>query len=262
LRIRGEQVLRVEPFPLPESDLYDLLALGDNPAIRLFLDRGRAVRPELVLCAENTATLAAIVRRLDGLPLALELAAARLRLLSPEAVLERLQDPWHVLQDGPRDAPARQQSLRDTIAWSYGLLSTSSQQMFRQLSVFVGGCTIEAAMFVCDLAAIDLLDQLHELADLNLIVTARHSGQPRFTMLETIHEFAEAILANSDDEADVRQRHAAYFGGLLDRAAVMMLPYLPDAAPPLDQLNAEYPNIRAAIQWLRAQAAGRRQIVA
>jgi hypothetical protein len=152
LRIRGEQMLPVEPLPLPSIEpTIDLPGLKQNEAVRLFVERARAARPSFALSEINAAAVAAICRQLDGLPLAIELAAARLRMLSIEALLVQMSDRLRLLQGGPRDLPARQQALHDTVAWSYGLLSNDDQRLFRRLAVFAGGWTLEAAAAVGEL---------------------------------------------------------------------------------------------------------------
>ena len=148
LHIRGEQVLPVEPLPLPTEDTPSLSALQQNEAVRLFVDRARAVRPAFALTETNAAMVATICRALDGLPLAIELAAARITILSPEALLAQMTDRLSLLSDGPRDAPTRQQAIEATIAWSYELLSPEDQALFRRLAVFSGGFTLEAAQDV------------------------------------------------------------------------------------------------------------------
>ena len=148
LKLRTEHQLPVDPLPLPPPDTSTLSVMAENPALRLFAERARAVRPAFRLDDGNADTVAALCRQLDGLPLAIELAAARMTLLSPQMLLAQMTDPLRVLRGGARDAPARQQTMRDTIAWSYGLLTPAEQALFRRLAVFIGGFTLDAAAFV------------------------------------------------------------------------------------------------------------------
>ena len=163
------------------------------------MQRAAAVRPNFVVTAENSTAIREICARLDGLPLAIELAAARTRLLSPNAILDRLQSRLHLLTGGARDLPERQQTLRNTIDWSHDLLNESEQKLFRRFSVFTGGCTMEAAEAVCNTnrdLGIDLFDGLSSLVDKNLVQRAdHHDSEARFRMLETIREYAVERLA-------------------------------------------------------------------
>jgi predicted ATPase/DNA-binding CsgD family transcriptional regulator len=251
LHVRGEQELPVDPLPVPVAEALPA-AVAENAAARLFAARARAVRPEFALNATNASVVAEVCRSLDGLPLAIELAAARLKVVSPSALLAQLSHRLRVLSGGPRDSPARQRTIRDAIAWSYDLLDPVEQALFRQLSVFAGGFTLEAAAAV---AAANpdspIVDGLNALVDQSLVRRSDADAEARFTMLETIREFGLERLAESGEEAGTRARHAAYFGALLDRPTVMMLPYLPDTKDVLDQLVQEYPNLRAAMDWCR-----------
>jgi predicted ATPase len=188
LHLQAEHEYPVEPLPLPDAAaLPSLEALARVDAVALFLERAQAVKPDFCLTEENADAVAAICRRLDGLPLALELAAARLKLLAPEALLARLEHALELLTGGARDLPARQQTLRATIEWSYQLLSEPEQRLFARLAVFVGGCTLEAAEHVCQAD----LDTLQSLVDKSLLRRGEDArGQRRFTMLETVREYA------------------------------------------------------------------------
>ena len=254
LRVRGEQVLPVEPFPLPPSTEPSLAMLEENDAVRLFVARARAARPAFRLSAGNAATVAAICRALDGLPLAIELAAARITVLSPEALLAQMTDRLSILRGGPRDAPPRQQAITAAIGWSYDLLAPQQQTLFRRLAVFSGGSTLDA---VCAVATdertsqAEILDGLTALIDNSLVYRMDRDGEPRFTMLETIREFGLARLAENREEARTRDRHAAYFLDLVTSLDAWVAAYLPDAPEILDRLETEYPNLRAALGWQR-----------
>ncbi len=189
LRMYGEHEFPVPPLPLPDSrEMHSLEALLGNPAVALFFQRAAAVKPDFTITAENARTVAAICARVDGLPLAIELAAARVKMLSPSAMLARLESRLQLLTAGPRDAPERQQTLRKTIDWSYGLLNESEQKLLRRLGVFLGGCTLEAAEAVCntrkDVGA-EIFDVMSSLVDKSLVqqtiklTTNRASGCSR-----------------------------------------------------------------------------------
>ena len=199
----------------------------------------------------NAATIAEICARLDGLPLAIELAAARVKLLPPQAILDRLHRPLDMLTGGPRDLPTRQQTLRDTIAWSHDLLESHEQILFRRLAVFVGGWTIEAAEAIHLLEADEPADTLEELAsllDINLIRAIEPAGdEPRLTVLETIREYASERLAESGETAAIQQRHAEYFLQFVEQAEAHL--FGADQANWFARIEREHGNIRAALQW-------------
>jgi predicted ATPase/DNA-binding CsgD family transcriptional regulator len=256
LRIRGEQVLPVEPLPLPEADVSAMADIAQSEAVRLFVERARAVRPAFRLTEANATTVGAIGRALDGLPLAIELAAPRITILSAEALLAQMSHRLTVLGDGPRDAPTRQQTIEATIGWSYDLLSADDQALFRRLAVFSGGFTLEAARAVAGDgrgAPHGIVRGLGALVDQSLVRRMEHNGEPRFTMLETIREFGLARLAESGVETDTRRQHAAYFLDLVDRLDAFWAPYMPNAQQILDQLEEEHPNLQASLTWLRAR---------
>jgi predicted ATPase/class 3 adenylate cyclase len=216
LHLRGEQEVGVDPLAVPDpAHLPALDQLSQYAAVALFIQRVQASQPSFQVSNANAPALAEICVRLDGLPLAIELAAARVKLFPPEALLARLSSRLALLTGGPRDLPARQQTLRHTIAWSYDLLNEAEQALFRRLGVFVGGCTIEAAEAVCNVNGdlpLDVVDGLAALVDKSLVKQVEAmDGEPRFTMLETIREYAlEQLAANGELEA-LRQRHAAFF---------------------------------------------------
>src|SRR5215471_19363918 len=216
LRVRDEQIVLVPPLALPDpAYTFDLEHLLQVPAVALFVERAREARPDFTLTSENAATIVEICQRLDGLPLALELAAARLSLLSPAALLARLERRLPLLSRGARELPARQQTLRNTIAWSYDLLQAGEQRLFRRLAVFVGGFTLEAMQAICFPHAIDAssvqvdeegasFERLAQLLDKSLVQGQQStSGEPRFTMLETIREYATEQLVTSREEPAV-----------------------------------------------------------
>lgn len=256
LRVRGEHEFPVRPLPVPEPQgALDPSALAQMDAVRLFLQRVQAVVPDFMLTAENAPTVAAICSRLDGLPLALELAGARLKYLAPQTLLDWLENRLDVLVDGARDLPARQQTLRNTLAWSHDLLTLSEQTLFRRLSVFVGGCTREAIESVCT-AEDRPLDQMQRslgsLVDKSMLQVRRGpSGMPRFVMLETIREYAQEQLAGSGEDAQVRQHHARYFLTLVEEAE----PHLSSAGRGrwLEILEEDRHNVRAALEWSLAE---------
>jgi predicted ATPase len=216
-------------------------------AVALFVERATSIIPDFALTNENAATVVEICARLDGLPLAIELAAARLRLLSPEAMLPRLGHALGLLTGGRRDLPARQQTLRSAIDWSYDLLSEAEQRMFRRLSVFVGGFTLESAMAVCDVCSANesvVLDMLGSLVDNNLARTAGMVlGEQRYSTLETIREHASERLEASGEASDIRSRHLGWYLALAERTAQQ------SSLEVLERFDAELDNFRAALRW-------------
>jgi len=253
LNLRAEQRFPVQPLatvPAPASGL-DNPHLSDIPAVRLFAARAKAMQPDFHLEAANLETVASICDRLDGLPLAIELAAARVALLSPADLLKRLIRCLPVLTDGARDLPHRQRTLRATIDWSYELLTESERILFRRLSVFARGCTLEAAIKVClegephDEEAMRLLSSLVEGSLLRLKDDGR--GDPRIFMLETVREYADDLLEKSEEAVEIRRRHAAYYTGLAERAEPNFEG--PQQAASFEQLDREHDNLRAALTF-------------
>lgn len=276
LRLHGEQEFRVSPLRLPDqAQLAALDNLSHVPSVALFLSRARRVQSSFTLTPDNAAAVAAICASVDGLPLAIELAAARVKVLPPAALLTRLEHRLSVLVDGSVDLPPRQQTLRNTLAWSYDLLTADEQALFRRLSIFTGGWTLEAAEGVClftreehDPHATDgsvpdaplrahpdsledgteVLAGLSSLLDKNLIVSLGVSDDPaRFAMLATVREFAtEQLAAQSEVEATARA-HAHYYLGLAEAAEKRLM----SAEQPywLRQLDTEHDNLRAALLW-------------
>jgi predicted ATPase len=239
LRIYGEQEFPVAP-------------LAPNSAVELFVQRAAAVWPDFAITSENATAVQEICSRLDGLPLAIELAAARTRLLPPGAILERLQSRLQLLTGGALDLPERQQTLRKTIDWSHDLLNEADRKLFRRLAVFVGGCTLEAAEAVCNTGrdlGIDLVEGLSSLVDKNLMQRVDRAGaQPRFAMLETIREYALERLIDGGEEPAARRAHAAYCLVLAEEGNPELSSA--DRARWLSQCDVEIDNLRFALDWL------------
>jgi predicted ATPase/DNA-binding XRE family transcriptional regulator len=251
LDLRSEHVFPVPPLRPPDAaSEASVYALAANPAVDLFLRRAQAVTPDFALTAANAVTVAAICRRLEGLPLALELAAARIRVLPPEAMLPRLEHRLTFLTGRAPDAPARQRTMRETIAWSYDLLTPREQLLFRRLAVFVGG-SLPAIEAVCTAAGdppVDVLDDLEALLRSSLLQREETAGQePRFAMLETVREYALERLAETREAAPLAQQHAAYYLAWAEMGA----PQVFSAAQGrwLDRLEQEHDNLRAALRW-------------
>jgi tetratricopeptide (TPR) repeat protein len=224
--------------------------LDPEQAATLFVERAQAVRPEFRLTAENAPAVAEIAARLDGLPLAIELAATRTKVLTPTQILPRLQRRLSLLTTGARTLPDRQRTLRGAIAWSHDLLPEAERRLFARLSVFAGGWTLESAEAVCDPEGLglDVLDRLASLVDQSLMLrTEPTAGRPRFSMLETIREFGQERLADDGDLEWVRRRHAEH---LLD-LAIAAEPHLTgaDQGEWLDRCDTEQANLRAALRW-------------
>jgi non-specific serine/threonine protein kinase len=252
LRLSGEYDIAVPPLSLPSRAESQVL-LDSSEAVRLFVERATAANAEFVFTEANAADVATLCARLDGLPLAIELAAARVRTLPPQAMLRRLDQRFRLLAGGARDQPVRLRSMRDAIGWSYDLLSPEEQSLFRRLAVFVGGFTLEAAEAIGASEgdpAVDVLEGITSLLDKSLLrQEVGLDGEPRYGMLETVRDFGLERLTASGEEGASRRRHAGYCLALARRAA-------PD--PPggrmLEQclwvLEAEHPNLRAALTWL------------
>ncbi len=256
LRLSGEGEYPVPPLALPDlTQLPPAQTLAQYPAIALFLQRAQAARPGFALTDDTARAVAEICVRLDGLPLAIELAAARLKLLPPRAMLARLERRLEFLTGGPRDLPARQQTLRGAIAWSYDLLDESEQAAFRWLAVFTGGCTLDAAEAVVgDLPdGVPLLDHLGSLIDKSLLQASDSpQGETRFGMLETLREFALEQLDSSGEGEALRRRHADFFLALTEQAAA----HLETATQVewVNRLEQEHDNLRLALQWSKTAA--------
>jgi predicted ATPase len=230
---------------------FPVRALAQPSAVDLFTQRARAVRPNFELTAENLLVVQEICSRLDGLPLAIELAAARIKILSPKAILERLRSRLQLLTGGAVDLPERHQTLRKTIDWSHDLLNEDEARLFRRLSVFAGGCSLDAAEAVCDTSrdlGIDLFEGLSSLVDKNLIQRVNGEAEPRFSMLETIREYALERLAESGEASAVRRAHAAYCIVLAEEGNPEL--NSADRVRWLSQCDNEIDNFRFALDWL------------
>ena len=254
LHVYGEQEFPVPALGVPDASSASSPAeLMKYPAVGLFLQRARAVKPDFEINQENAAAVANICARLDGLPLALELAAARVKLLSPSAIQARLESRLQLLTGGARDLPARQQTLRGAMDWSYGLLNAAEQKLFRRLSVFVGGCTLEAVEAVCDTRqdlGLDILEGMASMMDKSLAQQlGTGAGEPRYAMLETVREYGLEQLASSGEEAPTRRAHAAYCLVLAEEGSASSAT---ETAPAeyLDRFEVEHDNFRAALDWL------------
>jgi predicted ATPase/DNA-binding SARP family transcriptional activator len=255
LRVRGEHELQVPPLALPDlAPLPPPEGLLRYAAVELFVQRATAVRADFGITEANGRAVAEICARLDGLPLAIELAAARAKSLSPPSLLARLGNGLKLLTGGPRDLPARQHTLRNTIAWSYDLLDEDEQTLFRRLAVFVGGFTLEAAESVGDAQgdlATDVLDGVASLVDKSLLCRQEVAGdEPRFRMLETVRAFALERLGETAEEDGVRRSHVACFLALAERIGPLCTGA--EQAIWLDRLAREIDNIRAALAWCRS----------
>jgi predicted ATPase/DNA-binding NarL/FixJ family response regulator len=257
LHLYGERVYPVPPLDLPDLDgLPTREHLAEAEAIQLFVERARAATPSFDLTTDNAPIVAAICARVDSLPLAIELAAARVRVHSPAALLARLERRLTVLTGGPRDVPIRQQTMRDTIAWSYELLTTDEQRLFRRLSVFAGGWTLEAAEAVGGSdpiqdagRALEVIDGLSTLIDQSLVrQITQPDGSTRYTMLETLREYGHDRLAEHGEADAVFERHAGYFLTMVEAAA----PRLDgnEQLPLSNQLADDLDNLRATLEWL------------
>jgi len=265
LHLSWESIFEVQPLAVPDPGAGgDQQTLAGYDGIALFIERARAADPAFALTGQNAPAVAEICARLDGLPLAIELAAARLRVLPPQALLGRLSSRLTFLIGGARDRPGRQQTLRAAIDWSYGLLDDTEQRLFARLAVFAGGCTLEAAEAVGDLAtgaadgdAASVLDCTASLIDKSLLRRTDTAGRPgpHLRMLESIHEYAVERLEESGEEADIRRRHATYFLAFAEQAAAG----LGGAGRPdwLNRLADEHDNLRAALRWAKDNKAAR-----
>ena len=242
LRLAAEREYAIAPLEVPE-DSSSVDAIRDVPSVALFVERARAVRGDFELTATNAVAVAAICVRLEGLPLAIELAAARSKLLPPGALLERLERRLDVLTGGARDAPERQQRLSATIDWSYDLLGVEEQVLFARLSVFVGGWSLEAADAVCGGSVLDLLESLVDKS----LVRQTGGDEPRFAMLETIREYAGERLAADPDAGSVAEHHAGFFVALGADADTQLGG--PGQPLWLELCEREHDNIRAALSW-------------
>jgi predicted ATPase/DNA-binding CsgD family transcriptional regulator len=255
LKVRGEQEFPVQPLALPDRHrLPPLERVSQYAAVALFIGRAQAVKPDFTITNQNAPAVAEICHRLDGLPLAIELAAAWIKLFAPEALLARFARRLKLLTGGARDLPERQQTIRNTIDWSYALLEPDEQRLFTRLAVFVGGCTIDAAEVVCNIDGdlkIAVLDGLASLIDQSLLRQEEGiDGEPRFTMLETIREYALERLATGGQLEVIQRRHAVYYQTFAEAAE----PELWGAKHKywIARLTQEHANLRSALGWAHA----------
>jgi predicted ATPase/class 3 adenylate cyclase len=258
LRVPGEHEIAVPPLTVPQlKNLPSIGELTENPAIALFLERTRAIKPDFEISNENARDIAEICVKLDGLPLALELAAARIRILPPRMILTRLSNKLGLLSGGPRDLPARQQALRNTIAWSHDLLDTSEKKLFQRLSVFVGGFTLEAAEAVCLVENdLNVMDGIAGLLDNGLLKRFGEAGptmeqaadeEYRFGFLETIHAFAAECLQKSNEGEVIEKARTNFFLTLAQNAESKLNG--PESIAWLSRLEDEHDNLRASLRW-------------
>jgi predicted ATPase len=258
LRLSGEREFPVAPLSTPDKNAHaTLVALSESPSVRLFVDRARAASPDFALDHASARDVAEICRRLDGLPLAIELAAARTRVLSPREILERLGDRFTLLSGGSRDLPDRQRTLRDALEWGYGLLSEDERELFRCLSVFDGSFDLDAAETICGShgGSQHVIDRLESLVDKSMLRVADRATGKRYSMLETIREFGRSLL--SPDESDaLREAHATFYASLPPRLEG------PDRAASLARLEEDLPNIRLALDLLVSKGTAERALSA
>ncbi len=259
LHLQGEYEYSIPPLPVPGPATPVTPELFACPSIELFRQRAQAVRQDFGLNQSNASAVAAICTRLDGLPLAIELAAARVKLFAPPALLHRLtvashRSPLHFLKADTRDAPERHRSLWETMAWSYALLDPAEQSLFRRLAVFVGGCTLESSEAVCgEGLTSNILDGLASLVDKHLIRQIEQTlpeayPEPRFMLLETMREFGLEQLQESNEREQVQQLHATYFLAVIEEADPQLRSANQDCW--LDRLELEHNNLRGALHWL------------
>jgi len=252
LHLSGEHLYTVKPFPVPGAGAV-ARDIGQSPAVQLFVARATAVRPTFALTDENASTVAVICERLDGLPLAIELAAARIKLFSPSGLLDRLDAQPALLATTTHDVAPRHRSFREVVAWSHALLSEEEQRMFRRLSVFRGGWTIDAAEQVAGLGDLPHpFETLIALVDQSLVrPTLEDSAEPRFRMLATVREFAAERLRESGEEASIRDQHALFFTELAEEAEQSF--WGPGEIAWLHRADLELENFRVAIRWSAAE---------
>ncbi len=263
LHVRGERVLAIHPLALPDPQQpTDQEAIAGSAAVTLFLERAQEVDPALALTSDTAPLIAEVCRRLDGLPLALELAAARLALFPLPALVERLEHRLSFLTGGPRDLPERQQTLRNTLQWSYDLLPPTEQQLFRLLSVFAGGCTLEAVEVIAGTfigGDSSVLDAITSLLNKHLLYqNKQQSGEMRLLILETIREYGWECLSICGELAQARQAHAQYYLRLAEEAETYM--FGEEQLRWFDRLEREQDNLRAALCWSLEQTSGQESV--
>jgi predicted ATPase/class 3 adenylate cyclase len=248
LRIRGEQEFPVPPLDVPSMKM-EIEEISEIECVQLFVALAQAANPRFEFNEGNAAAVSEICRRLDGLPLAIEIAAARSRMLSPQAILKRLDESLKLLTGGPKDLPARQQTLRGAIDWSYELLETPDRMLFARLGVFVGGFTLEAAEVVCNpQGELDVIGSVETLLDNSLVkLASAEEDEPRFELLQTIREYALEKLVDNGEFDELRQYHAGYFDQKSDE--FMWQLYSARSVEFLKFLETEQDNFRAALNW-------------
>ncbi|HEY8559536.1 MAG TPA: winged helix-turn-helix domain-containing protein [Pyrinomonadaceae bacterium] len=246
-----ESEFPLQPLAVPADMKLSPREVGEYPAVALFIARARTVKPFFELTEENAASIAEICRRLDGLPLAIELAAVRVKLFAPHAVLTRLSSSLKLLTGGPQLSPARQRTMRGAIAWSYDLLGAEEKQTFNRLAVFSGGFTLDAAEAVAHADEdfkLDLLDSAASLVDQSLLMQRElPNGEPRFRMLNVVREYALEILEASSEADEMKRRHARFFASLVEAAEPELLGAF--GAEWMETIEEEHDNLRSAIEW-------------
>jgi predicted ATPase/DNA-binding CsgD family transcriptional regulator len=252
LHLSGEHQFPVLPLTLPDLvHLPPLDHLAQTPAVALCIQRMQSARPDFQLTEANARVVAEICTHLDGLPLAIELAAARIKLLSPQALLARMKQRLPLLTGGTQDLPTRQQTLRNTLEWSYSLLNSDEQRLFRRMAVFVGGCTLEALEAVCNregVSALEILARLESLLDKSLLYQGAQGGsEPRCMMLATIREYAWERLRESGEEDAISDAHAAYYLTFAEKGDLAL--HGPEQDIWLKLFEAEHHNLRTALHW-------------
>jgi non-specific serine/threonine protein kinase len=261
LGVAGEAVIRVQPLHLPDPVRQpSLLAAPRYDAVTLFVERASAVVPDFVLTEDNVATVAEICRRVDGLPLLIELAAARLRVLSPEQILQRLTDRFALLTSRSRSVPSRHQTVRWCIDWSYSLCTPAEQAVWARMSVFAGSLELDAAEQVCrcDFAGDDLLDVLTALVDKSVLIREDWGSQVRFRMLETVRDYGCDKLDEAGEYANLRRRHRDWFRQLAegpedDWIGTTQIDWL-------DRLDREQPNLREVLDFCLTDATAESEV--
>jgi predicted ATPase/class 3 adenylate cyclase len=253
LHLQAEQLFEVSPLPLPASGhLVDLQTLLQNASVSLFLQRAQAVSPDFQLTPDNATDVTGICTRLDGIPLAIELAAARTRHLSPHVLLAQLEKGLTVLSGKAQDIPVRQQTLQRAIAWSYDLLGSEEQRVFRRFAVFANGATLAATESICTAAGSlnrSVLEVLEDLVDKSMLQQQdRENGETRFWLLQTLREFGLERLYEAEELEATKVAHALYFRLWVERIAPLLLGA--EQADWLDQLDREYENVRIALEWM------------
>jgi predicted ATPase/DNA-binding SARP family transcriptional activator len=252
IAVAGERVWPVPPLGLPPRRARELDTVLASEAVRLFLDRAAAVVPAFSIDAATAAAIADICVRVDGIPLAIELAAARMNVLAPRQIADRLADSMALLTSGARTLPKRQRTLRAAIDWSYRLLTEPERTLFQRLSVFAGSFTLDAAESVCSdplLPERDVLDLLAGLVDKSLVTVTEHDGEARYRMLDTVDQFATELLESEGDAHATRQRHAEHYALIVDLYGPQLCSAARRHVMPI--LDAEHDNIRAALDWTR-----------